>query len=95
LRDGGAYVSAIVRYWSISPAEPITPNVSVSGGSCGGTDVVGDEDVGAELGGLAEVAEEDPEESQAASTPVARTAAAASAVHRARPGPDLARTPKP
>jgi hypothetical protein len=65
--------------------------------------VVGAEDVGAEVDEPAEVCADDPEdpddpdESQAASTPVARRAAAASTApvlrHR-RPelGPDLART---
>jgi hypothetical protein len=31
----------MVRYWSISPAVPMTPKVSVSGGSCGGVELGG------------------------------------------------------
>jgi hypothetical protein len=79
-------------YWSISPADPITPNVSVSGGSCGGADEDGADD-GAEPPRLLadELAVEDPDASQAARRPVARRAATRR-VARCRLHPELSRT---
>jgi hypothetical protein len=91
---------AIVRNWSTSPDVPITPKVSVSGGSW-----VGEEDGVLEPGLLvgavgSDEAEPDDElddeldESQAASIPVPRSAAAARRV-APRVRLALARTAKP
>jgi hypothetical protein len=98
-----------VRYWSISPGLPITPRVSVCGGSWGGPDVVpedpgvpdvvpenpGDPDGEADrLEGLA--ASEDAEESQAArSADVRRPVVRSARAARSGYRPDLTRTPKP
>jgi hypothetical protein len=94
-----------VRYWSISPAEPITPRVRVCGGSWGGTDEDDDGEVG-EVGDVAALeavcgplAPEEPEESQAARRPLASTPAHRRATTRraVRSGyrPDVARTAEP
>jgi hypothetical protein len=77
-----------VRYCSISPGEPTTPNVSFVGGSRGADEVALDDgSVGDELG-LDD--SEDDEEPQAARAPVPRRAAAAarSVVPRFRPAQD-------
>jgi hypothetical protein len=86
----------MVWNWSISPADPITPKVSVSGGSW-----LGAVEDGLEGGllvcslGLDDAEDpEDPDESQAASTPVPRRAAAARRAVAPRVRLALARTAK-
>jgi hypothetical protein len=75
----------MVRYCSISPLEPITPKVSVCGGSCEGEeDSLGEASSGEELEPDGPDVGSDVDESQAASTPEARRAAARKVAPRVR-----------
>src|SRR3954469_14541054 len=82
-RARGAYVSAIVWYWAISSGEPTTPKVSLCGGRGGGgdeSDESDESDVGDVAGALAPVSVDDVEDSHAARSAVARSAATTRAV---------------